>query len=221
MDAEEKKIIQDKKDELENCFKYIDKYFSDWDDSFKDPWYKEIQYKENNKNEKEKNQFIWKDGEILPKKEQGIYLFNSRTKFNHPYGESGIYYIGKANIGLKRRLKVKLKSDYNSKFDKKDRYIYRNNRKNLNHYYPYLNYYQKFPTTIYCKKIDIDFNGVKSKDMVPLIEEILISAFFTKMGNRPPSNRTGPNQLIWTDSENSKKLKKTIYDKLLSSKILD
>ena len=43
--------------------------------------------------------------------------------------------------------------------------------------------------------------------MVPLIEEILISAFFTKMGNRPPSNKTGPNQLIWTDSENSKELK--------------
>ena len=56
--------------------------------------------------------------------------------------------------------------------------------------------------------------------MVPLIEEILISAFFTKMGNRPPSNRTGPNQLIWTDSENSKELIK-VYDKLLSSKILD
>ena len=56
--------------------------------------------------------------------------------------------------------------------------------------------------------------------MVPLIEEILISAFFTIMGNRPPSNRIGPNQLIWTDSENSKKLK-TIYDDLLSSKSLD
>ena len=56
--------------------------------------------------------------------------------------------------------------------------------------------------------------------MVPLIEEILISAFFTIMGNRPPSNRTGPNQLIWTDSENSKKLK-TVYDKLLTTKILD
>ena len=55
--------------------------------------------------------------------------------------------------------------------------------------------------------------------MVPLIEEILISAFFTKMGNRPPSNRTGPNQLIWTDSENSKELI-NVYDKLLSSKIL-
>mgnify|MGYP003707579881 FL=1 len=56
--------------------------------------------------------------------------------------------------------------------------------------------------------------------MVPLIEEILISAFFTKMGNRPPSNRTGPNQLIWTDSENSKELI-NVYDKLLSSEILD
>ena len=56
--------------------------------------------------------------------------------------------------------------------------------------------------------------------MVPYVEEILISAFFTKMGNRPPSNRTGPNQLIWTDSENSKKLK-TIYDDILSSKSLD
>ena len=121
---------------------------------------------------------------------------------------------------MKKRLEAKLKSDYNSKFDKKGRYIYRNNRKNLNHYYPYLNYYQEFPTTIYCKKIDKDFKGMKSKDMVPLIEEILISAFFTKMGNRPPSNRTGPNQFIWTDSENSKKLK-TIYDDLLSSKILD
>ena len=215
MDAEERKIIQDKKDELENCFKYIDKNFSDWDDSFKDPWYKEIQYKENNKNEKEKNQFIWKDGAILPKKEHGIYLFNSRTKFNHPYGESGIYYIGKANIGLKRRLKVKLKSDYNSKFDKKDRYIYRNNRKNLNHYYPYLNYYQVFQTKIHYKIIDKD-----KKYLIPHLEEILISAFFTKMGNRPPSNRTGPNQLIWIDTKISEKLK-TVYDKLLSSKILD
>jgi hypothetical protein len=55
--------------------------------------------------------------------------------------------------------------------------------------------------------------------MVPLIEEILISAFFTIMGNRPPSNRIGPNQLIWTDSENSKELI-NVYDKLLSSKIL-
>ena len=57
--------------------------------------------------------------------------------------------------------------------------------------------------------------------MVPLIEEILISAFFTIMGNRPPSNRIGPNQLIWTDSENSKELIKNVYDKLLSSEILD
>jgi len=56
--------------------------------------------------------------------------------------------------------------------------------------------------------------------MVPLIEEILISAFFTTMGNRPPSNRTGPNQLIWTDTDISVKLK-TIYDDLLSSKILN
>ena len=56
--------------------------------------------------------------------------------------------------------------------------------------------------------------------IIKYVEEILISAFFTKMGNRPPSNRTGPNQLIWTDSENSKELIK-VYDKLLSSKILD
>jgi|ETNmetMinimDraft_35_1059890.scaffolds.fasta_scaffold50937_2 hypothetical protein len=230
MDAKERKIIQDKnkKDELENCFEYIKENFTSWDYRFDDPWYKEIQYKENNKNEKEKNQFIWKDEEILPE-EQGIYLFNSRTKFEHPYGNSGIYYIGKANNpngGLKGRLETKLKSDYNSKFDKKGRYIYRNNRKNLNHYYPYLNYYQEFPTTIYCKKIDKGLKdndkGLKDKksdDMVPLIEEILISAFFTKMGNRPPSNRTGPNQLIWTDSENSKELI-NVYDELLSSEIL-
>ena len=70
------------------------------------------------------------------------------------------------------------------------------------------------------EKLNISFNTILAYDMVPLIEEILISAFFTKMGNRPPSNRTGPNQLIWTDSENSKELI-TIYDKLLSSEILD
>ena len=68
------------------------------------------------------------------------------------------------------------------------------------------------------EKLNISFNTILAYDMVPLIEEILISAFFTKMGNRPPSNKTGPNQLIWTDSENSKELK-TVYDKLLSSKI--
>jgi len=70
------------------------------------------------------------------------------------------------------------------------------------------------------EKLNISFNTILAYDMVPLIEEILISAFFTKMGNRPPSNKTGPNQLIWTDSENSKELK-TVYDKLLSSKILN
>ena len=222
MDAKERKIIQNKKNELENCFEYIAKNFTSWDYSLDDPWYKEIQYKEDTKNEKKENQFTWNDEEILPE-EQGVYLFNSRTIFEHPYDKSGIYYIGKANNpigGLKGRLEPKLKADYKSKYDKKGRYIYRNNRKNLNHYYPYLNYYQEFPTTIYCKKIDKDFKGMKSKDMVPLIEEILISAFFTIMGNRPPSNRTGPNQLIWTDTDISGKLK-TIYDDLLSSKILN
>ena len=140
MDAEEKKIIQDKKDELENCFEYIEENFTSWDYRFDDPWYKEIQYKENNKNEKEKNQFIWKDEEILPKKEHGIYLFNSKTEFKHPYDKSGIYYIGKADIGLKRRLMPKLKADYNSKYDgkkygKKDQYI--NFNENVKHYYVY------------------------------------------------------------------------------------
>jgi len=212
-----KKKLIDLKDE---CFDYFNNNFIAWEkDCFIDPWGK-------NKNE----EFKWKNEEKSPPEAPGIYLFNSKTEFEHPYGNSGIYYIGKANNpngGLKGRLETKLKSDYNSKFDKKGRYIYRNNRKNLNHYYPYLNYYQEFPTTIYCKKIDKGLKdndkGLKDKksdDMVPLIEEILISAFFTKMGNRPPSNRTGPNQLIWTDSENSKKLK-TIYDDLLSSKSLD
>ena len=142
--------------------------------------------------------------------EKGIYLFNSRTKFEHPYDKSGIYYIGKASSGLKDRLKQKLNADYKSKYDK-NKYRHINFNENVNHYYPYLNYYQKFTTTIWCKII--------KKDMVPYVEEILISAFFTKMGNRPPSNRTGPNQLIWTDSENSKELI-NVYDKLLSSKIL-
>jgi len=214
MDAEERKEKQNKKIELfKECFKYIKKNFKDWDDNFDDPWNKEILMKDNGKNINKKEQFTCNVGEILPE-EHGIYLFNSRTKFKHPYGESGIYYIGKASNSLKVRLKTKLNADYQSNYYKKGRFIERNNRKNLNHYYPYLNYYQEFPTTIYCKKIDKDF-----KDMVPLIEEILISAFFTKMGNRPPSNRTGPNQLIWTDTKISEKLK-TVYDKLLSSKIL-
>ena len=78
----------------------------------------------------------------------------------------------------------------------------------------------KFLQSLVVEKLNISFNTILAYDMVPLIEEILISAFFTKMGNRPPSNRTGPNQLIWTDSENSKKLK-TIYDDLLSSKSFD
>ena len=220
MDVKEREIIQkNKKNELENCFEYIAKNFTSWDYSFDDPWYKEIQYKEKKKNEKKNKQFSWKDKQNFPPEEKGIYLFNSKTKFVHPYHKSGIYYIGKANSGLKKRLKRKLSLDYGSHYYKKGRYIYRNNRKNLNHYYPYLNYYQEFPTTIYCKKIDKDFKGMKSKDMVPLIEEILISAFFTIMGNRPPSNRTGPNQLIWTDTKISEKLK-TIYDDLLYSKIL-
>ena len=77
----------------------------------------------------------------------------------------------------------------------------------------------KFLQSLVVEKLNISFNTILAYDMVPLIEEILISAFFTKMGNRPPSNRTGPNQLIWTDSKNSKELK-TVYDKLLSSKIL-
>ena len=78
----------------------------------------------------------------------------------------------------------------------------------------------KFLQSLVVEKLNISFNTILAYDMVPLIEEILISAFFTKMGNRPPSNKTGPNQLIWTDSENSKELK-TVYDKLLSSKILN
>jgi len=77
----------------------------------------------------------------------------------------------------------------------------------------------KFLQSLVVEKLNISFNTILAYDMVPLIEEILISAFFTKMGNRPPSNRTGPNQLIWTDSEYSKELI-TIYDKLLSSEIL-
>ena len=173
---------------------------------------KEIQYKEDTKNEKKENQFTWNDEEILPE-EQGVYLFNSKTEFEHPYGTSGIYYIGKANNpngGLKGRLETKLNADYKSKYDK-NKYRRINFNENVNHYYPYLNYYQKFTTKIWCKII--------KEEMVPYVEEILISAFFTKMGNRPPSNRTGPNQLIWTDSENSKELI-NVYDKLLSSKIL-
>ena len=78
----------------------------------------------------------------------------------------------------------------------------------------------KFLQSLVVEKLNISFNTILAYDMVPLIEEILISAFFTKMGNRPPSNRTGPNQLIWTDSENSKELI-NVYDKLLSSEILD
>ena len=198
-----KKKLIDLKDE---CFDYFNNNFIAWEkDCFIDPW---------EKNEK----FKWKNKEKSPPEADGIYLFNSRTKFEHPYGTSGIYYIGKADIGLKRRLMPKLKADYNSKYDgkkygKKDRYF--NFNENVNHYYPYLNYYQVFQTKIHYKIIDKD-----KEYLIPYVEEILISAFFTKMGNRPPSNRTGPNQLIWTDSENSKKLK-TIYDDLLSSKSLD
>ena len=199
----DKKKLIDLKDE---CFDYFNNNFIAWEkDCFIDPW---------EKNEK----FKWKNKEKSPPEADGIYLFNSRTKFEHPYGTSGIYYIGKADSGLKTRLMGKLKADYNSKYDgkkygKKDQYI--NFNENVNHYYPYLNYYQVFQTKIHYKIID------KDKDyLIPYVEEILISAFFTKMGNRPPSNRTGPNQLIWTDSENSKKLK-TIYDDILSSKSLD
>ena len=195
----DKKKLIDLKDE---CFDYFKNNFIAWEkDCFIDPWGK-------NKNE----EFKWKNEEKSPPDAPGIYLFNSKTKFEHPYGKSGIYYIGKASNNLKVRLEPKLNADYQSKYYTNGRYIDRNNGKNLNHYYPYLNYYQKFTTTIWCKII--------KKDMVPYVEEILISAFFTKMGNRPPSNRTGPNQSIWTDSENSKKLK-TIYCNLLSSKILD
>ena len=197
-----KKKLIDLKDE---CFDYFNNNFIAWEkDCFIDPWGK-------NKNE----EFKWKNEEKSPPEAPGIYLFNSKTKFEHPYGKSGIYYIGKADIGLKRRLEGKLRADYRSMYnDKKYGKKYRriNFNENVNHYYPYLNYYQKFTTTIWCKII--------KENMVPYVEEILISAFFTKMGNRPPSNRTGPNQLIWTDSENSKELI-TIYDKLLSSEILD
>ena len=214
MDAKIREEKQNKKiKHFKKCFKYIDENFKDWDDNFDDPWNKGI-------DKVQEDQFSWKDKQNFPPEEKGIYLFNSKTKFEHPYDKSGIYYIGKANSGLETRLKSKLSSDYGSHYYKKGRYIDKNKGKNLNHYYPYLNYYQEFPTTIYCKKIDKDFKGMKSKDMVPLIEEILISAFFTIMGNRPPSNRTGPNQLIWTDTDISVKLK-TVYDNLLSSKILD
>ena len=198
-----KEKLIDLKDE---CFDYFKNNFIGWEkDCFIDPW---------EKNEK----FEWKNKEKSPPEADGIYLFNSRTKFEHPYGTSGIYYIGKADIGLKRRLMPKLKADYNSKYDgkkygKKDQYI--NFNENVNHYYPYLNYYQVFQTKIHYKIIDKD-----EEYLIPYVEEILISAFFTKMGNRPPSNRTGPNQSIWTDTEISEKLK-TIYDNLLSSKILD
>ena len=187
------------------CFDFFKNNFIAWEkDCFIDPW---------EKNEK----FEWKNKEKSPPEADGIYLFNSRTKFEHPYGTSGIYYIGKADSGLKTRLMGKLKADYYSKYDgkkygKKDRYF--NFNENVNHYYPYLNYYQVFQTKIHYKIIDKD-----EEYLIPYVEEILISAFFTKMGNRPPSNRTGPNQLIWTDSENSKELK-TVYDNLLSSKIL-
>ena len=78
----------------------------------------------------------------------------------------------------------------------------------------------KFLQSLVVEKLNISFNTILAYDMVPLIEEIFISAFFTIMGNRPPSNRTGPNQLIWTDTDISVKLK-TIYDDLLSSKILN
>ncbi len=39
MDAKERKIIQDKnkKDELENCFEYIEENFTSWDYRFDDP----------------------------------------------------------------------------------------------------------------------------------------------------------------------------------------
>ena len=193
-------------DVKDTCFDYFDKNFIAWEkDCFIDPW---------EKNEK----FEWKNEEKSPPEAPGIYLFNSDKEFQHPYGKSGIYYIGKADSGLKKRLMGKLKADYPSQYDgkkygKKDRYF--NFNENVNHYYPYLNYYQVFQTKIHYKIIDKD-----KKYLIPHLEEILISAFFTKMGNRPPSNRTGPNQLIWTDSENSKKLK-TIYDDLLSSKSLD
>jgi len=200
-----KKKLIDLKDE---CFDYFNNNFIAWEkDCFIDPWGK-------NKNE----EFKWKNEEKSPPEAPGIYLFNSKTEFEHPYGTSGIYYIGKADSGLKTRLMGKLKADYDSQYDgkkhgKKDRYF--NFNENVNHYYPYLNYYQVFQTKIHYKIIDKD-----KEYLIPYVEEILISAFFTKMGNRPPSNRTGPNQLIWTDSENSKKLK-TIYDDLLSSKSLD
>ena len=201
----DKKKLIDLKDE---CFDYLKNNFIAWEkDCFVDPWGK-------NKNE----EFKWKNEKKSPPEADGIYLFNSKTKFEHPYGKSGIYYIGKADTGLKKRLMGKLKADYDSKYDgkkygKKDRYF--NFNENVNHYYPYLNYYQVFQTKIHYKIIDKD-----KKYLIPHLEEILISAFFTKMGNRPPSNRTGPNQLIWTDTDISGKLK-TIYDDLLSSKILN
>ena len=201
----DKKKLIDLKDE---CFDYFNNNFIAWEkDCFIDPWGK-------NKNE----EFKWKNEEKSPPEAPGIYLFNSKTEFEHPYGTSGIYYIGKADSGLKTRLMGKLKADYDSQYDgkkhgKKDRYF--NFNENVNHYYPYLNYYQVFQTKIHYKIIDKD-----KEYLIPYVEEILISAFFTKMGNRPPSNRTGPNQLIWTDSEYSKELIK-VYDKLLSSKILD
>jgi hypothetical protein len=204
MDAKEREKKQKEKiKHFKKCFEYIGEKFRDWDYRFDDPWNKGI-------DKVQEDQFSWKDKQNFPPEEKGIYLFNSKTEFKHPYDKSGIYYIGKASSGLKYRLKTKLNADYISKYDK-NKYRRINFNENVNHYYPYLNYYQKFTTTIWCKII--------KENMVPYVEEILISAFFTKMGNRPPSNRTGPNQLIWTDSENSKELK-TIYDDLLSSEIL-
>ena len=210
MDSKEREKKQKEKiKHFKKCFKYIEEKFTSWDYRYDDPWYKEIHKDQDDK--KKEGPFSWINLQNLPPEEKGIYLFNSRTKFEHPYDKSGIYYIGKASSGLKDRLKQKLNADYKSKYDK-NKYRHINFNENVNHNYPYLNYYQKFTTTIWCKII--------KEDMDPYVEEILISAFFTKMGNRPPSNRTGPNQLIWTDSENSKELI-NVYDKLLSSEILD
>ena len=99
-----KKKLIDLKDE---CFDYLKNNFIAWEkDCFIDPW---------EKNEK----FEWKNKEKSPPEEHGIYLFNSRTKFEHPYGKSGIYYIGKASNSLKVRLKTKLNADYRSTYDGK------------------------------------------------------------------------------------------------------
>lgn len=178
-----------------------------WEGEILNPWEKEIiEYAE-------KQFFLVKSENIIPK-DSGIYMFFSDKHFHYPYGKSGVYYIGKAK-NLKSRLKNKLTGDWGSKYNNNNksnglsRYV--NIKNGINHYYPYLNYYQKFSTKLFFKEI-------KSNDQkkIKQFEDILISAFYAKMGNRPAANRTGPNQSIWTDVNTNKKLIK-IYDQYLSN----